>query len=245
MTKTLVHVVVSVLAVGCGGMSSGPGSSGSSSDAGLGCCPANFDLYTCQHKDGTTGQACHNPAMGCASSLTCGQGCDPEVTGRCQCVQNVLCVAVIISIPHFVSAYRTRPQTRGRAAYRTCSAWSATTSTRRSASAFPIRGHRHARPQPIARAFCRHSVSSAPTEAPVARISCARRAPARYPCAARRTQGRRWLIRRRERDRRLKMPVQSFAGLNTGDEFLGSGIHPRATRARPELDFDKRSVASR
>ncbi len=92
MTKTLVHVVVSVLVVGCGGMSSGPGSSGSSADAGLGCCPANFDLYTCQHKDGTTGQACHNPAMGCASSLTCGQGCDPEVTGRCQCVQNVLCV---------------------------------------------------------------------------------------------------------------------------------------------------------
>ena len=36
--------------------------------------------------------ACHNPAMGCASSLTCGQGCDPQVSGRCDCVETQLCI---------------------------------------------------------------------------------------------------------------------------------------------------------
>ena len=93
MTKTLLCALASVLLASCGGVGSNPGTSGSSgADAGLGCCAANFDLYSCQHGDGTTGLACHNPAMGCASSLTCGQGCDPEVSGRCQCVQNVLCV---------------------------------------------------------------------------------------------------------------------------------------------------------
>jgi hypothetical protein len=51
-------------------------------DAGQ-CCPAGWDLYSCTYPNGTKGQACHNPQMGCASSLTCGQGCDPVVTGTC------------------------------------------------------------------------------------------------------------------------------------------------------------------
>ena len=93
MAKTLFYVVGCAFVVSCSGATAGSGSSNQSTpDAGLGCCPSNFDLYSCQHKDGTTGMACHNPAMGCASSLTCGQGCDPEVSGSCQCVQNVLCV---------------------------------------------------------------------------------------------------------------------------------------------------------
>src|SRR5512133_432911 len=56
------------------------------------CCPANFDLYPCRQPDGDTGLACHNPAMGCPSSETCGSGCDPVVSGRCECIQNVLCI---------------------------------------------------------------------------------------------------------------------------------------------------------
>jgi hypothetical protein len=47
------------------------------------CCPANYDMYACTNPNGSQGLACHNPAMGCASSTTCGQGCDPVVTGRC------------------------------------------------------------------------------------------------------------------------------------------------------------------
>lgn len=62
-------------------------------DSGLACCPAGFDLYSCQTATGGgTGFACHNPALGCASSLTCGQGCDPQVSGRCACVQTELCI---------------------------------------------------------------------------------------------------------------------------------------------------------
>jgi hypothetical protein len=55
------------------------------------CCPTNFNLYSCEKPNGGTGFACHNPALGCASSQVCGQGCDPEVSGRCQCVETVLC----------------------------------------------------------------------------------------------------------------------------------------------------------
>ena len=47
------------------------------------CCPANWLLYECQLPNGDPGLACHNPAMGCASSLICGQGCDSVVAGRC------------------------------------------------------------------------------------------------------------------------------------------------------------------
>ncbi len=55
---------------------------GGAGDAGA-CCPPGWDLYDCTFSGGGSGQACHNPALGCASSTTCGQGCDPVVTGRC------------------------------------------------------------------------------------------------------------------------------------------------------------------
>jgi len=75
-------------------------------DAGLACCPTGFLLYGCKEPDGGAGFACHNPALGCASALTCGQGCDPQVSGQCgpdrdagarppldaACVDNVLCI---------------------------------------------------------------------------------------------------------------------------------------------------------
>jgi hypothetical protein len=61
-------------------------------DGGLGCCPTGFLLYACQMASGESGFACHNPAMGCASSLYCGQGCDPQVSGRCPCIDTVLCI---------------------------------------------------------------------------------------------------------------------------------------------------------
>ncbi len=61
-------------------------------DGGLGCCPVGFDLYACQEPNGGSGYACHNPALGCASSETCGQGCDPQVSGRCACVQIGACI---------------------------------------------------------------------------------------------------------------------------------------------------------
>jgi hypothetical protein len=54
----------------------------SAADAGS-CCPVGWDLSTCTFMDGGAGQQCHNPALGCASSTTCGQGCDSVVTGRC------------------------------------------------------------------------------------------------------------------------------------------------------------------
>jgi hypothetical protein len=59
-----------------------PTCGGGTGDGGT-CCPAGWDLYACTYPNGGNGQACHNPALGCASSLTCGQGCDPVVTGRC------------------------------------------------------------------------------------------------------------------------------------------------------------------
>jgi hypothetical protein len=48
-----------------------------------GCCAVGFDLYACTFPDAGAGLACHDPALGCASSLTCGAGCDLVVTGRC------------------------------------------------------------------------------------------------------------------------------------------------------------------
>jgi hypothetical protein len=51
--------------------------------AGSGCCPAGWGLYACTYPDGGAGFACHNPQMGCASSTTCGEGCDAIVTGAC------------------------------------------------------------------------------------------------------------------------------------------------------------------
>jgi hypothetical protein len=55
----------------------------STADASPACCPANWTMYSCTYTDGRGGLACHNPALGCASSLTCGVGCDAVVTGRC------------------------------------------------------------------------------------------------------------------------------------------------------------------
>jgi hypothetical protein len=51
-------------------------------DAGS-CCPTGWGLSSCTYPDGGTGQQCHNPALGCASSTTCGLGCDTVVVGRC------------------------------------------------------------------------------------------------------------------------------------------------------------------
>jgi hypothetical protein len=50
---------------------------------GENCCPASWLLYGCTYPDGGAGLACHNPALGCASSTTCGQGCDAVVNARC------------------------------------------------------------------------------------------------------------------------------------------------------------------
>ena len=47
------------------------------------CCPASWSMYACTYPDGGSAFACHNPALGCASSLTCGEGCDAVVDGRC------------------------------------------------------------------------------------------------------------------------------------------------------------------
>jgi len=61
-------------------------------DGAVGCCPTGYLLYSCTLRGGETGLACHNPAMGCASSSSCGSGCDPQVSGRCACVETQLCV---------------------------------------------------------------------------------------------------------------------------------------------------------
>lgn len=57
---------------------------GAVADGGLGCCPAGYFLYDCTFADGSPGRACHDPRLGCASSTTCGEGCDPPVTGACE-----------------------------------------------------------------------------------------------------------------------------------------------------------------
>lgn len=62
-------------------------------DSALGCCPTGFILYSCTLPGDGGGFACHNPAMGCPSSSMCGAGCDPQVSGRCACVETQLCIA--------------------------------------------------------------------------------------------------------------------------------------------------------
>jgi hypothetical protein len=47
------------------------------------CCPVGWTMYACTEENGSSGMNCHNPALACASSLTCGGGCDFEVTGAC------------------------------------------------------------------------------------------------------------------------------------------------------------------
>lgn len=55
------------------------------------CCPVGWNMYRCNEEDGTTGLNCHNPKLGCASSLTCGTGCDFEVSGRCPVCDPIRC----------------------------------------------------------------------------------------------------------------------------------------------------------
>lgn len=47
------------------------------------CCPIGWSYYDCTFPDGGAGHACHNPALGCASSSICGEGCDSVVTSVC------------------------------------------------------------------------------------------------------------------------------------------------------------------
>ena len=60
----------------------GPAQEAGVDDAGA-CCPVNWLMYGCTYADGGAGFNCHNPALGCASSMTCGVGCDFIVAGRC------------------------------------------------------------------------------------------------------------------------------------------------------------------
>jgi hypothetical protein len=55
------------------------------------CCPATWNLYSCQQQDGSSGLACHNPMLGCASSLICGTGCDFQVIGQCPACDQLSC----------------------------------------------------------------------------------------------------------------------------------------------------------
>jgi hypothetical protein len=64
------------------GLCADAGASDGGGDGGA-CCPSGWDLHSCTYPDGGAAMACHNPQLGCASSLTCGQGCDGVVTGRC------------------------------------------------------------------------------------------------------------------------------------------------------------------
>ena len=57
------------------------------------CCPLAWDMYSCNETDGGSGLACHNPQLECPSSLTCGGGCDFEVTGRCPVCDPLVCPA--------------------------------------------------------------------------------------------------------------------------------------------------------
>jgi len=59
------------------------GGGGSPDAAGDACCPSGWSMYGCLYPEGGTAFACHNPAMGCASSNVCGLGCDRIVSGRC------------------------------------------------------------------------------------------------------------------------------------------------------------------
>jgi hypothetical protein len=55
------------------------------------CCPAAWDMFTCNEENGTTGLNCHDPQLACASSLTCNAGCDFQVTGRCPVCDPIVC----------------------------------------------------------------------------------------------------------------------------------------------------------
>ncbi len=57
------------------------------------CCPSGWQLYSCTDVDGGAGFNCHNPALGCPSSTTCGGGCDTRVTGTCPVCDPIPCPA--------------------------------------------------------------------------------------------------------------------------------------------------------
>jgi mono/diheme cytochrome c family protein len=59
------------------------GDGGSTDASAVACCPSGWLMYSCTFPDGGQGLACHNPALGCASALVCGAGCDPVVAGQC------------------------------------------------------------------------------------------------------------------------------------------------------------------
>jgi hypothetical protein len=79
VSKPLLHTGVCTDA----GAPDGGTSDAGPSDAGSDCCPTGWGLHACKQPDGGAGMACHNPQLGCASSATCGEGCDRVVTGRC------------------------------------------------------------------------------------------------------------------------------------------------------------------
>jgi hypothetical protein len=72
---------------GCDTCQCVPGDAGADAEEvgtdGGDCCPVGWSFYACTFPDGGAAHACHNPALGCASSLTCGEGCDPVVSWRC------------------------------------------------------------------------------------------------------------------------------------------------------------------
>jgi hypothetical protein len=47
------------------------------------CCPPSWLMLACTYPDGGDGLNCHDPALKCPSSTTCGDGCDFVVAGRC------------------------------------------------------------------------------------------------------------------------------------------------------------------
>jgi hypothetical protein len=48
-------------------------------------------MYGCKEEDGSSGFNCHNPQLACPSSLSCGGGCDFEVTRRCPVCDPLAC----------------------------------------------------------------------------------------------------------------------------------------------------------
>jgi hypothetical protein len=87
---------VSCIALACEtAEASSDGAVDGGSEAGDGsaeaCCPSEWSMYGCLYLDGGSGLACHNPAMGCASSNVCGQGCDKVVSRRCGATGDLGC----------------------------------------------------------------------------------------------------------------------------------------------------------
>jgi hypothetical protein len=102
MKRAICSFILPVFGCACGGGAVPPdpvpvhgdiGNTSASTAAVLTCCPVSWDMYSCTEIDGGKGLNCHNPELGCASSLTCGRGCDFEVEGRCPVCDPILCPA--------------------------------------------------------------------------------------------------------------------------------------------------------